>query len=101
MPRFRIMTLEQLQYAVEVALARRRLPSDKQLARQFGVSVSAIHKAVYRHTSVLNNSVSQAKDSAKLGGNVSACHAQPGSQEGGGGLVSAAPPSRTGSARAR
>jgi hypothetical protein len=42
------LTAEQRQLILEVALARLALPSDKELAREFGVSVSALYKTVER-----------------------------------------------------
>jgi DNA-binding transcriptional regulator YhcF (GntR family) len=44
MPRPRIVTDERRTELLRVAIARRQLPSDKQLAQQCGVSVRAIHR---------------------------------------------------------
>lgn len=40
------LTAKQRQRILEVVLARRALPSDKQLARELGISVSAIYRTL-------------------------------------------------------
>lgn len=40
------LTAEQRQYVIDVMAARRALPSDKGMARQLGISVSALYRTI-------------------------------------------------------
>lgn len=40
------LTSDQRQFIIDVMAARRALPSDKQMARQMGISVSALYRTV-------------------------------------------------------
>ena len=42
------LTVEQRQRIADVVSARRALPTDKQLARELGISVSAIYRTIER-----------------------------------------------------
>lgn len=66
MPRPRIITDEKRERLLAVVLLRERIPSDKQLAEECGVSVSAIRQAMTLMRMLHDSADTEPKDSANI-----------------------------------